>query len=64
MEDVIREEREIAILVHKLIGAQNTQINSTPGRLEIHDWIMGDHDHFEYAQLKFGRKFKKAREIY
>ena len=35
--DVLWEEREITILVHKLVDARNTQINSTPDWLEIHN---------------------------
>ena len=59
--DVLWEGCEITILVHKLVNARNTQIGSTPGWLEIHNWLMGDHSHFEYAQLQFSRKFRKAR---
>lgn len=64
MGDVLWEEREITILVHKLVDARNTQTDSIPGRLEIHNWLMGDHGHCEYAQFQFSRKFRKAREIY
>jgi hypothetical protein len=49
--DVLWEEREITILVHKLVNARNTRTNSTLGWLEIHNWLMGNHSYFEYAQL-------------
>jgi len=62
--DVLWEERKITILVHKLVDARNTHIDSTPGWLETHNWLMGDHSRCEYAQFQSSREFRKAREIY